>query len=124
MTDALQTKVCDFGMCRRVQSFGGSYYRAGTGPLKYMAPESLTPPHAFSYQSDVYSFGVLMWETFTEAAPFASLSGPEAAARVLAGDRLALSASIPVPFQDLMTRCFQEDPTKRPSMVDVLLALD
>ncbi|OQR93689.1 protein kinase [Achlya hypogyna] len=118
-------KVCDFGMCRRVRStWGGSYFEAGSGPLKYMAPESLTPPHTFSYQSDVYSFGVMMWETFTEKAPFAGLSGPEAAARVLAGDRLALSASIPLKLQDLMTRCFRDDPSKRPTMADILAELD
>ncbi|OQR88772.1 protein kinase, partial [Achlya hypogyna] len=121
----LNAKVCDFGMCRRVRAaWGGSYFEAGTGPLKYMAPESLTTPHAFSYQSDVYSFGVMMWETFAETAPFAGLSGPEAAARVLAGDRLALSASIPLDLQELMTRCFRDDPSQRPTMADVLAALD
>ncbi|KAF0714785.1 Aste57867_3691 [Aphanomyces stellatus] len=76
-------KICDFGMCRRVHgSFGGSYLEeGGVGPLKYMAPESLVPPHSFSYGSDVYSFGVLMWETFSEARPFSDLSGVAAAAR-------------------------------------------
>ncbi|KAF0711049.1 hypothetical protein As57867_005396, partial [Aphanomyces stellatus] len=80
-------KICDFGMCRRVHgSFGGSYLEeGGVGPLKYMAPESLVPPHSFSYGSDVYSFGVLMWETFSEARPFSDLSGVAAAARVLEG---------------------------------------
>ncbi|KDO34489.1 serine/threonine protein kinase [Saprolegnia parasitica CBS 223.65] len=120
----LNAKVCDFGMCRRVGAVGGSYFAHGTGPLKYMAPESLTPPHAFSYQSDVYSFGVLIWETYHGVSPFAGLSGAEAAARVLSGDRLALSTAIPLHLQDLVTQCFRDDPSKRPSMAQVLMALE
>ncbi|EQC34963.1 TKL protein kinase [Saprolegnia diclina VS20] len=121
---SLNAKVCDFGMCRRVGAVGGSYFAHGTGPLKYMAPESLTPPHAFSYQSDVYSFGVLIWETYHGVSPFVGLSGAEAAARVLSGDRLALSEAIPLHLQELVTQCFRDDPSKRPSMAQVLLALD
>ncbi|EQC34965.1 serine/threonine protein kinase [Saprolegnia diclina VS20] len=120
----LNAKVCDFGMCRRVGAVGGSYFAHGTGPLKYMAPESLTPPHAFSYQSDVYSFGVLIWETYHGVSPFVGLNGTEAAARVLSGDRLALSEAIPLHLQDLVTQCFRDDPSKRPSMAQVLLALE
>ncbi|KAH9122236.1 hypothetical protein AeMF1_006374, partial [Aphanomyces euteiches] len=75
----LQAKICDFGMCRRVDSYGGSHFESGVGPLKYMGPESLSPPHSFSYRSDAYSFGVLMWETFTEVTPYKGLRGDEAA---------------------------------------------
>ncbi|KAF0711647.1 Aste57867_5158 [Aphanomyces stellatus] len=113
-------------MCRRVHgSFGGSYLEeGGVGPLKYMAPESLVPPHSFSYGSDVYSFGVLMWETFSEARPFSDLSGVAAAARVLEGGRLDVSlSSIPSQYEALMARCFHEDPTKRPTMAELHRAL-
>ncbi|OQS02032.1 kinase [Thraustotheca clavata] len=123
MDDTYGAKVCDFGMCRRVGSMGGSYFYAGKGPLKYMAPESLTPPHAFSYQSDVYSFGVMMWETFNEQSPFGGLTGAEAAAHVLSGNRLELSNAIPLKLQDVMIDCFAIDPSKRPSMYEILLAL-
>ncbi|CAK4292651.1 unnamed protein product [Aphanomyces euteiches] len=81
----LRAKICDFGMCRRVDSYGGSHFESGVGPLKYMGPESLSPPHSFSYRSDAYSFGVLMWETFTEVTPYKGLRGDEAAALVLEG---------------------------------------
>ncbi|CAK4687415.1 unnamed protein product [Aphanomyces euteiches] len=116
----LRAKVCDFGLCRRVNAYSGSHFDMSVGPLKYMAPESLQPPHAFSYKSDAFSFGVLMWETFIEAKPFASLSAPEAAIRVLEGGRLDNThPDIPKAYQDLIASCFKEDPTLRPTMAEL-----
>ncbi|KDO34494.1 serine/threonine protein kinase [Saprolegnia parasitica CBS 223.65] len=119
--DGLRAKICDFGLCRRVRSFGGSHFPEGMVPLKYMAPESLTPPHAFSYQSDAYSFGVLVWETYMETPPYANVPSHLAAARILEGARLDVdAASIPAVHHALLAACFQEDPSKRPSMTDIV----
>ncbi|RHY26206.1 hypothetical protein DYB32_007807 [Aphanomyces invadans] len=126
--DAFRIKICDFGLCRRVNAVvGGSFVASGVGPLKYMAPESLVPPHTFSYGSDVFSFGVLMWETFAETGPFADLSGAAAAAYVLEGGRLDIHlpsshggrSVIPDKYHALMASCFAEDPSKRPTMSEV-----
>ncbi|CAK4688649.1 unnamed protein product [Aphanomyces euteiches] len=120
----LQAKICDFGMCRRVDSYGGSHFESGVGPLKYMGPESLCPPHSFSYRSDAYSFGVLMWETFTEVTPYKGLRGDEAATLVLEGKCLnACADGIPAKYIKLMARCFYEDPSKRPSMTEIYKSL-
>ncbi|KDO34474.1 serine/threonine protein kinase [Saprolegnia parasitica CBS 223.65] len=119
----LRGKICDFGMCRRVNSYGGNRLGEGVGPLKYMAPESLTPPHAFSFRSDSYSFGVLMWETFTESKPFGDMPAYMAASHVVGGGRLALDEAVPIKYHDLIQACFHEDPTKRPSMATILQTL-
>ncbi|RHZ18044.1 hypothetical protein DYB37_005518 [Aphanomyces astaci] len=123
-------KVCDFGLCRRVDaSIGGWHFQHGHLPLRYMAPESLQPPHAFSFKSDAYMFGVLMWETLTEAKPFGALAPQDAAALVLEGHRLAYNNKdgsntiIPPKYQHLMEGCFAEDPAKRLSMVELVHAL-
>ncbi|RHY10611.1 hypothetical protein DYB36_001605 [Aphanomyces astaci] len=123
-------KLCDFGLCRRVDaSIGGSHFQHGHLPLRYMAPESLQPPHAFSFKSDAYMFGVLMWETLTEAKPFGALAPQDAAALVLEGHRLAYNNKdgsntiIPPKYQHLMEGCFAEDPAKRLSMVELVHAL-
>ncbi|EQC34946.1 serine/threonine protein kinase [Saprolegnia diclina VS20] len=121
--DGLRGKICDFGMCRRVNSYGGTRLSEGVGPLKYMAPESLTPPHAFSFRSDSYSFGVLMWETFTETKPFGDMPAYMAASHVVGGGRLALDEAVPLQYHHLIEACFHEDPTKRPSMATILQAL-
>ncbi|OQR80980.1 protein kinase [Achlya hypogyna] len=121
--DELRGKVCDFGMCRRVNSYGGNFFNEGVGPLKYMAPESLSVPHAFSYRSDSYSFGVLMWETFTESKPFPDMPAYMAAAHVIGGGRLALGPQVPLKYHELIEACFHDDPTRRPSMAAILQAL-
>ncbi|KDO34487.1 TKL protein kinase [Saprolegnia parasitica CBS 223.65] len=121
--DQLRARVCDFGLCRRVHSYGGGHFAEGAMPLKYLAPESLTPPHSFSFRSDSYSFGVLIWETFTESRPFPTMTSAEAAAYVLEGHRLELGETIPTPYQSLIARCLQDDPAKRPSMATIVQEL-
>ncbi|KAE9346667.1 hypothetical protein PR003_g7307 [Phytophthora rubi] len=118
-------RICDFGLCRRVKSeTAGMLMKDAVGPVKYMAPESLQPPHAFSYDSDVYMFGVLMWETYTNSSPFASLTSVEAMMHVLRGERLPVPRELPASLQRLMQNCFHDSPAERPSMQEVLMALD
>ncbi|ETL81325.1 serine/threonine protein kinase [Phytophthora nicotianae] len=118
-------RICDFGLCRRVRSeTAGMVMKDAVGPVKYMAPESLQPPHAFSYDSDVYMFGVLMWETYTSSQPFASLTPVEAMMHVLRGERLPVPKELPESLQNLMQNCFHDSPAERPSMQEVLTALD
>ncbi|KAL3674479.1 hypothetical protein V7S43_000427 [Phytophthora oleae] len=120
-----RVRICDFGLCRRVQSeTAGMLMKDAVGPVKYMAPESLQPPHAFSFDSDVYMFGVLMWETYTSSQPFAALTPVEAMMQVLRGDRLPVPKELPESLQTLMQNCFHDSPAERPSMQEVLAALD
>ncbi|OQR95826.1 kinase [Thraustotheca clavata] len=121
--DDFRGKICDFGMCRRVNSYGGSYFAEGVAPFKYMAPESLNEPHAFSFRSDSFSFGVLMWETFNESKPFEGIPAFKAANHIVDGGRLEITSSIPVEFRSLVESCFHEDPSKRPSMAAILETL-
>lgn len=121
----LRVKICDFGLCRRVNaSYGGSLMKDAVGPVKYMAPESLHPPHAFSYQSDSYMFGVLMWETYTMSSPFSSMTPIEAMMRVMRGERLSVPSTISPELQTLMESCFHDTPAKRPTMTEILTTLD
>ncbi|KDO17201.1 hypothetical protein SPRG_21897 [Saprolegnia parasitica CBS 223.65] len=115
-------------------NFGDAYrarYRGQDVVVKTLRPsefgdnqDQIVQEFRHEAASDVYSFGVLIWETYHGVGPFAGLSGAEAAARVLSGDRLALSTAIPLHLQDLVTQCFRDDPSKRPSMAQVLMALD
>ncbi|KAG3099857.1 hypothetical protein PC122_g3395 [Phytophthora cactorum] len=120
-----RVRICDFGLCRRVRSeTAGMLMKDAVGPVKYMAPESLQPPHAFSYDSDVYMFGVLMWETFTSSLPFASLTPVEAMMHVLRGERLPVPKELPESLQTLMQNCFHDSPAERPSMQEVCRCCD
>ncbi|CAI5701081.1 unnamed protein product [Peronospora effusa] len=119
-------RICDFGLCRQsVRSETvGMLIKDAVGPVRYMAPESLRPPHPFTYDTDVYMFGVLMWETYTGSTPFPSLTPVEAMMHVLRGERLPIPKELPESLRTLMQSCFLDSPAERPSMQEVLTALN
>ncbi|CAK4641100.1 unnamed protein product [Aphanomyces euteiches] len=113
-----QVKVGDFGLARR--GYVVESAAPVVGPLKWMAPETLQPPYVFSQASDVFAFGVTMWEVYHGQAPYADLDPMQVAVRVCEGDRLPLNGTeIPRPHVDLIARCFDPQPEKRPSMVEI-----
>ncbi|GLD93325.1 hypothetical protein PINS_up001917 [Pythium insidiosum] len=120
----MRVKICDFGLCRRVNAYGGSLMKDSVGPIKYMAPESLQPPHSFSFNSDSWMFGVLMYETYTATAPFHTMTPIEAMMRVVRGERLPVPENLSDDLQSLMESCFHDLPGERPSMAEILTALD
>lgn len=122
--DNLHVRVCDFGLCRRVNASGSGLMRDAFGPVKYMAPESLQPPHVFSYTSDAYMFGVLMWETYTSSPPFPSMTPVEAMMRITRGERLTVPETLPEELRLLMETCFRDSPQERPTMGEILASLD
>jgi serine/threonine protein kinase len=56
-------KVGDFGLSRNTLE-DGYHTRSRTGPLRWMAVESLVQK-TYSTRSDIWSFGILMWEIET-----------------------------------------------------------
>lgn len=122
-----RVKVCDFGLSRRLQSESGFLFDDdghGFGPLKWMAPESILPPHLFSTQSDSYMFGVLMYEIFSGSPPFPNLSTREAIALILEGQHVPIPETLPAPHRDLMSKCFHVHPLSRPTMDQIYFTLD
>ncbi|EGZ30447.1 hypothetical protein PHYSODRAFT_295239 [Phytophthora sojae] len=127
-----RVKVCDFGLSRRLRGtsqgpLDGFLFdddRHGFGPLKWMAPESITPPHLFSTYSDSYMFGVLLYEIFSGQPPFPNLSSRDAAALILEGHHVPIPSSMPSAHQQLMEKCFEVHPLRRPSMDQIYTTLD
>jgi len=107
-------KVGDFGLSRLVAS---SYYTSsgGTFPVKWSAPEVLQYER-YSTKSDVWSFGVVLWElTERGKVPYYGKSNEEAMKLVLKGYRLEQPEECPAELYTLVTECWHEDESKRPS---------
>ncbi|TMW56173.1 hypothetical protein Poli38472_008821 [Pythium oligandrum] len=120
-----RVKVCDFGLSRL--SKASMYFDDldhGFGPVKWMAPESVLPPHLFSTQSDSYMFGVLMYEIFSGSLPFPGISSREAVALILEGAHVPIPQHLPLTHQDLMRQCFDLHPLSRPTMDHIFSTLD
>ncbi|XP_076781208.1 ankyrin repeat and protein kinase domain-containing protein 1 isoform X2 [Arvicanthis niloticus] len=129
----MHVKISDFGLSKwmeqstQKQSIERSALR---GTLSYIPPEMFlennkTPGPEY----DVYSFGIVIWEILTQKKPYAGLNMMTIIIRVAAGMRPSLqevSAEWPEAHQmvDLMKRCWDQDPKKRPCFLNVTIETD
>jgi len=95
------------------------------GPLKWWAYETLAS-RTFTHKSDVWSFGVLCIEVLTRDVPYPNMSTEEFALRVIP-DKLTPVSQIPKDtpesLANLVKRCFDFAPEKRPSFQEIYNAL-
>ena len=88
--------------------------------LPYIAPEVLSG-EKFTYESDIYSFGILMWTLSAGVRPFSNVPhDKELAQRILNGERPSVTENSPKSYNDLMQRCWDNDPSKRPKAKELL----
>jgi serine/threonine protein kinase len=110
-------KICDFGLAKEM--YHEKYKKKSEGvllPVKWMAIESICLG-VFSTQSDVWSFGVVMWELFTLGkTPYPGMEADERFYKMLNdGYRMEKPAYAPSSIYDLMTECWNHEPSARPS---------
>eukprot|EP01117_Protostelium_nocturnum_P019044 TRINITY_DN8135_c0_g1_i2.p1 TRINITY_DN8135_c0_g1~~TRINITY_DN8135_c0_g1_i2.p1 ORF type:complete len:220 (+),score=68.57 TRINITY_DN8135_c0_g1_i2:44-661(+) len=121
----LEAKVSDFGLSRESKAVDSAAVTSTTvGPLKWMAPESITE-RKYSSKSDTWSFGVVIWEILTCEEPFGDSTPIEAALRVTSKkERLKIPVSCPPKLEKLMKECWKEEAEDRPDFSQICLFLD
>ncbi|RIB21888.1 kinase-like domain-containing protein [Gigaspora rosea] len=93
------------------------------GNLPYMAPELLSGG-SYTRASDVYSFGIIMWE-ITSGRIVSSeyerykYNESRLALGIWNGLRPKVIKGIPLCYQNLLERCWNSDPLKRPSAIEI-----
>lgn len=131
VTDDGRVKLLDFGIARRLlprhaaeaesddeqpappPDDGENMMVAVTGTLAYMSPERLDgTPHA--PPGDVFAFGLLLYEMLTgeqliEAEQLVTLIYTM---RIM--DPAKKAAGLPAPFAEVVARCLDKDPRRRP----------
>jgi len=98
--------------------------RAFIGTIRWMAPEMM---HEKSPQTspscDIFSFGVVMWEMLNCEQPWNAISSANEIVKQVRdhGARLKSRVDISPPsgYQDLMKKCWNQDPSHRP-LIDVV----
>ena len=126
----LSAKVTDFGLSRLSKSESNTnsvVSETKVGPLKWMAPESLTQKK-FSIKSDVWAFAVTSVEVLTQQPPYPNLDPVQVATGVCLRN-VSLIPEIPrkdLPDQvfHLLSNCVEFDSNQRPDFQKIVDILD
>ena len=115
-----RSKVCDFGIAKFKERTFLTTKNVQAGTPAYMAPELFRAQEA-NELVDVFSFGVLLWECFTGEVPWGEYSQVQVIFAVtVEGRRLPLSESMPNFLSRLISDCWVEQPSERPSFKQIL----
>ena len=113
------SKITDLGLAQFINNSKSSNSSSVCGVLPYIAPEVLDgKPYTFA--SDVYSFGIIMIEISTGKPPYGSVPHDEKLALAICnGLRPRVAKGTPQCYIDLVNRCLDANPEKRPSAYEL-----
>ncbi|EXX55836.1 kinase-like domain-containing protein [Rhizophagus irregularis DAOM 181602=DAOM 197198] len=113
--------VSDLGSCQLVKSFlKNDIY----GVIPFMAPEVLRGK-SYTPASDIYSFSMIMWELTSGVPPFNNRAHDiQLSLSICKGERPEIIENTPHCYVDLMKKCWNEDPLKRPSSKEALKIIE
>ncbi|KAK8406422.1 hypothetical protein O3P69_007237 [Scylla paramamosain] len=121
-----RAKIADFGFSILRRSRSGSPAQRGSirGTPAWMAPELLTKGDV-STKCDVYSYAIILWEMLSTSHPFKGLDIFQIMETIEAGGRPPLpSGGVSPELKELITSCWAQNPSLRPSFEEILGALD
>ncbi|KAM3326558.1 serine/threonine-protein kinase STY13-like [Capsicum chacoense] len=116
-------KIADFGVAR-VEAQNPKDMTGETGTLGYMAPEVLNGK-PYNRKCDVYSFGICLWEIYCCDLPYTDLSFAEVSSAVVRQNlRPKIPGCCPGSLTQIMKKCWDANPDKRPEMDEVVKLLE
>ncbi|GBB95806.1 hypothetical protein RclHR1_26180001 [Rhizophagus clarus] len=108
--------ISDLGFCGPVDKPLTSIY----GSLLYIAPEVIIGKQQ-TFKSDIYSVAMLMWEISSGQPPFFNYNHDYyLAMNIVNGIRPKIVPGTPLEYKNLMKRCWEADPLKRPDINTLL----
>ncbi|XP_033641191.1 proto-oncogene tyrosine-protein kinase ROS-like isoform X2 [Asterias rubens] len=116
VAEDMTCKVSDFGLARDVID-NRVYERKSEGrlPLRWMALESILD-EMYTTKSDVWSFGVLLWEIVTLGArPYPTMSAKLMLKQLRIGFRMPQPTHCQEELYEMMLKCWEEEPDRRPT---------
>ncbi|CAI2167474.1 2470_t:CDS:2 [Funneliformis geosporum] len=110
--------ISDLGLCRSVES---SYNKNEIyGVLPFIAPEVLRYK-PYTSASDIYSFSMIMWEFISGIPPFKDrVHDRQLYLSICNGERPEIIENAPQCYINLMKKCWNEDPLKRPNAFEII----
>eukprot|EP00736_Rhodelphis_marinus_P002357 Rmarinus@m.23430 len=116
----LQVKIADFGLAAKLQS-ESDRRRTICGTINYLPPEMLDEDTAdHSFEVDIWSLGIILYAMLYGVTPFEAMTEKAMFQKIL-NAKIKFPSSPPVSdtARDLITRCLEIDPVKRPSLTEI-----
>jgi len=125
--DVPLVKVSDFGLARMKeadQAEGWQTLTSAAGTAHWMAPE--VPKGRYTEKADVYSYAMVIFEIICREVPFEDENAKDAMQMHMRGhrpDKEAIPPDVPVALEQLMVRCWDQEPERRPPFTEILKIL-
>lgn len=119
-------KISDLGLSREIRGEAFELTTPEDAPVAWRAPETFQTG-IFTKAGDVYSFGIFLWEVLSAVGfPFAGqcTTHDELRQKIVGGSRPRQPDTCPSNVFDLMTECWVDDVSLRPSMSEVVTRLN
>ncbi|CAI2185275.1 3005_t:CDS:2, partial [Funneliformis geosporum] len=106
-------------LCKPVEHFQSSKNNNIYGILPFVAPEVLRD-QPYTLASDIYSFSMIMWEFISGISPFINEAHNfQLSLDICKGKRPEIIKNTPQCYINLMKRCWNMDPLKRPTALEI-----
>lgn len=120
LTDKMELKVGDFGLATKLD-FEGERKRTVCGTPNYIAPEILDGKTGHSYEVDIWSLGVIIYTLIIGKPPFETQDVKTTYKRIkMNAYNFPEGAVISEAGKALITEILVTDPSKRPSLEQIL----
>ena len=117
LNDNMEVKIGDFGLATKVD-YDGERKRTLCGTPNYIAPEVLGKK-GHSYEVDVWSLGCILYTLLVGKPPFETQTLKDTYTKIKKNEYHIPSRVGPL-ARALIQRLLQHEPTKRPSVADIL----
>lgn len=115
MDDLLLPKISDISLCSNSNSMQKN-------SIAFIAPGILNGSN-YSESSDIFSFGLIMYQIVTNERPYKNLKNSYIAQKVKNGERPLFHVPVLKSYQNLIKKCWSQDPNKRPSFDQIVREL-
>ena len=114
-------KIADFGWAKLREE----HMTKLRGTFQWMAPEVITNEH-YTEKADVYSFGIILWEFWSKDPPYKGIKAKDVGIKVKNDKnfRPKIPDEVPQEISELIKLCWDADPEKRPSFLEIINYLD
>uniref|UniRef100_A0A5K3FIA4 Non-specific protein-tyrosine kinase n=1 Tax=Mesocestoides corti TaxID=53468 RepID=A0A5K3FIA4_MESCO len=109
-------KIGGFGRSRPQ----GSHFTSGDIAIKWAAVEVIEDGSKYTLSSDVWSYGVVLWEIYGLGyLPYKNVDNPKLLEHLKSGNRLERPFDTPDSMYSIMQECWREEPSDRPTFLDI-----